>query len=235
MLRRLLALLVLSLSCDPSNSLTTPTDAALVAAVSEPPTIVLPTIELISHRQPRRVLVIGDSEACRVNLWIKATVHDINQRNHEPYDDVHVVCKGGTVVQYWGAGGHTRMALQEYPHPDDVVVFLGTNHYWQKTSPPTETVTDLLGDANCIWVGNTAVKGHHWPINQLIRDRVSGRCSYFDTEAANIPLDDDAHPGHAGAVKWLQMVWETIPTKYEEEANERGSVQDPDRDGSGER
>jgi hypothetical protein len=244
LLRRLLAALVLSLSCDPSNTLPPSVDAAPIAAVDEDrvfdqlekaPILIIPPIEIVSIRQPRRILVVGDSEACRVGFWIKATVKAINDETRAPHDDVHVSCKGGTVIQYWGSGGHLAQALREYPNPDDVVVFLGTNHYWvtqipessrvpgQLTLPMVRVVTDQLKGTNCIWVGNTAVKGHTWAINGLLKAAVTPQCSYFDTEAAGIPLDDDAHPGHAGAVKWLRMVWATIPDKYEEATNGRAA------------
>jgi hypothetical protein len=229
-MRCLIPLVACLLACDVSATVSvssSPNDAAVVEPTS-PPVISLKPIEMTSVRASRRVLVVGDSEACRVGVWIKETVKAINDENREPLDDVHVVCKGGTVIQYWGDGGHLASALQEYPNPDDVLVFLGTNHYWvqqipqasrvtnQLTLPMIQAVTGQLQSTNCIWVGNTAFRGHHWAVNGLIRDAVTPQCSYFDTEAANIPLEDEAHPGHAGAVKWLRLVWKTIPPKYEE-------------------
>jgi len=180
--------------------------------------VTAPTMEIVTPRQPRHVLIVGDSEACAVSSYInlKKLVATINDEDKAPHDVVDVECKGGTVVQYWGAGGHMKLALQHHPKPDDVIVFLGTNHYWQKAAPPTSTVTDLLKDTHCIWVGNTAVHGHNWAINGLIRDSVINQCTYFDTEAANIELADGVHPTPAGAVKWVRLVWKEIPPKYEE-------------------
>jgi hypothetical protein len=176
----------------------------------------VPTVTIVSKRLPRHVLIVGDSEACTVGPYVRTTVALINQENDEPRDDVHVACKGGTVVQYWGAGGHMQAALREFPHPDDILIFLGTNHYWQKQAPTTASITNFLDSADCIWVGNTAVHGQHWAINGLIRDAVTPRCTYFDTEAADISLADGVHPTPAGAVRWLRLVWATIPPKYEE-------------------
>jgi len=219
MRRLLVPVLACLLSCDTTLPLASnpPADASPVASAPIDNTITLPPIDIIARKQPRRVLITGDSEACRVGFYAKKVIAQINAENHEPADVVDVDCKGGTVVQYWGTGGNLKLALARHPHPDDVLVFLGTNHYWQRVTPPTSTVTDLLRDTNCIWVGNTAVHGKHWAINGLIRDAVTPQCAYFDTEAADIPLDDGVHPGHAGAVKWLRMVWATIPTKYEED------------------
>jgi hypothetical protein len=221
----MLPFLACVLACDATT--TPPTDAPSVASVDDDkaldqfeaaPVLIIPPRVVASKRVPRHILIVGDSEACTVAFYAKATVKAINEENHEPYDVVDVECKGGTVVQYWGAGGHMKLALQHHPNPDDVIVFLGTNHYWQnqKNAPPTATVTDLLKGTNCIWVGNTAVHGKKWPVNGLIRDQVTPQCSYFDTEAADIPLFDGVHPGPTGAVKWLRLVWATIPAKYEE-------------------
>ena len=213
--RELLLVVLLACTATPQPTVTVIADAAVVAPqpiASVAP--VTPPKRLVG----RKVLIVGDSEACAVSSYInlKKTVKQINDDASQPYDTVNVDCKGGTVVQYWGAGGHLRQALARYPKPDAVLVFLGTNHYWQSTTPPTNTVTDLLKDTNCVWVGNTAVHGKRWKINDLIRDAVTPQCKYFDTEAADIPLADGAHPTPAGATKWVKAVWSEIPLKYEE-------------------
>ncbi len=217
------------LACDVSANVTVTSIRADTGVTLEPTSVTLPTVEIVTRRVSRCVLIVGDSEACTVGTWNNATgiVRTINEENHEPYDDVHVACKGGTVIQYWGRDGHLAQAMKDYPNPDDVIVFLGTNHYWVQEIPWTSrvpnqltlreisTVTDQLEDTHCTWVGNTAFRGKHWVVNGLIRDAVTPACTYFDTEAANIPLADEAHPGHAGAVKWLRLVWKTIPPKYD--------------------
>jgi len=159
----------------------------------------------------RRILIIGDSEACAVAPVVKLA--------KLPTDAVDVDCKGGTVVQYWGVGGNFRAALSRHPKPDVVLIFLGTNHYWQEKVPAVDPVLNIIKDRGfqCVWVGNTAVHGKSWEINGLIRAAVSPTCDYFDTEAANIPLYDGVHPNAEAALLWLQKVWPTIPLKYEEE------------------
>lgn len=165
----------------------------------------------------RRILVIGDSEACAVNLYIRKTVKAINEAAGQPLDTVDVDCKGGTVVQYWGDQGHFREALRKHPNPDTVIIFLGTNHYWQGTRPPVESILDQIqAPTSCVWVGNTAVKGKRWKINNILREAVQPTCSYFDTEATGIELPDGVHPSGAGAIKWLKAIWPLIPLKYEE-------------------
>jgi len=165
------------------------------------------------------VLITGDSEACRVGFYARETIAKLNAENHEPADIIHIDCKGGTVVDYWGKYGNLKRALDKYPDTDDVVIFLGTNHYWnQRDTPDVQPIIDQVTThaLDCTWVGNTAVHGKKWNINNLLRVAVTPTCRYFDTEAADIPLDDGVHPGRAGAVKWLQLVWATIPPKFDE-------------------
>lgn len=197
-----------------------PADASLPAAAAPP--------KLVS----RRVLIVGDSEACAVGYVVKDTVQKINDEAKQPRDTVNVDCKGGTVVQYWADQGHLKQALVKHPSPDVVIVFLGTNHYWQTrgdgdagwptTLSMVRNATAIgkeirVSGASCVWVGNTAVKGRSWPVNVILREAVSpDLCTYFDTEAANIPLADGVHPTTAGAVKWLRAVWQVLPPKYEE-------------------
>lgn len=159
---------------------------------------------------PRKVLIIGDSEACAVQWQVKNA--------KLPTDQVDVECKGGTVVQYWGASGNMKRALDRHPGTDVVVIFLGTNHYGQTVTPPVAPILSLVKERGlkCVWVGNTAVNGKKWKINDLLRMAVTPTCSYFDTEAAGIPLPDGVHPDGTGALKWLRLVWPTIPMKHEE-------------------
>jgi hypothetical protein len=158
----------------------------------------------------RTILIVGDSEACAVKPYVKDVFKD---------DTVNVECKVSTTVTYWGAQGHLKEALKKHPHPDTVIVFLGTNHYGQNKAPDVSVVLDGIEDsgAQCVWVGNTAVNGKRWQINKLINDAVSARCKYFDTEAANIPLADNAHPTVQGAIKWLRLVRDVVPLKFEEQ------------------
>lgn len=165
----------------------------------------------------RQILIVGDSEACAVQLLndLPKLVASINRSQERPVDSVSVECKSGTTVQHWGSGP-LREALNKHPNPDVVIVFLGTNHYSQRTLPPVSSVLDELGPAQCVWVGNTAVHGRNWPINSLLRQAVQPRCTYFDTEAAQIELADGVHPTVKGAEKWIRGVWRVVPSVYEE-------------------
>lgn len=189
---------------------------AVVASV-EVPRVTHPTKRFVPSS--RKILIIGDSEACAVKTHVTAEFKKLDELHQTPIDTVDVECKVSTTVQYWGAQGHLKEALKKHPRTDTVIVFLGTNHYGQNKAPDVSVVLDGIEDsgAQCVWVGNTAVDGKRWKINKLMHDAVMPRCKYFDTEAANIPLADNAHPTVQGAIKWLRLVWGVIPLKFEEE------------------
>ena len=162
-------------------------------------------------RKHRNVLIIGDSEACAVSNYTRHV--------QDAHDSVYVDCKVSTTVPYWAAQGNFREALSRHPKPDAVLVFLGTNHYWDaKANPDVKPILDIVKaeGIDCVWVGNVAVKGRKWPINNALRASVQPTCSYFDTETAGIPLADGVHPTGDGALKWLRAVWPMIPSHYEE-------------------
>lgn len=151
----------------------------------------------------RGILVVGDSEACAVETAVRART---NQTSETMFD-----CKVSSTISYWSE--RINVTLRDHPHPSTVVVFLGTNHYWlTKDLPDVGPIIDPIKatGATCVWVGNTAVRGRTWPVNRLLKDAVGPRCSYFDTEAAKIPLRDGIHPTPAGATKWVDMLWPLV-------------------------
>lgn len=165
-----------------------------------------------------RVLVVGDSEACAVGAFADDKEWRAKAGLGSPDDVVGVWCKVSTTVDYWGAQGHMREAVDEF-RPNVALVFLGTNHYGAKKAPDVAPILDLIRehDLRCVWAGNTAVHGKRWAVNGLLREAVTPTCSYFDTEAAGIQLRDGVHPGPSEAQRWLKDVWRTIPPKDEED------------------
>jgi hypothetical protein len=162
----------------------------------------------VSADPPKRhVLVVGDSEACRVGWSVNAA--------KLPDDDVSVECKVSTRVRDWAQGGLLVAALEKHPETDTVVVFLGTNDCYDQTVPDVQPILHLVTEqgVSCVWVGNVAVRGRRWPVNGMLHAAVTPTCQYFDTEAANIPLADGIHPTWRGAITWLRKVWLLVPPK----------------------
>jgi hypothetical protein len=163
-------------------------------------------------------MIIGDSEACAVGNYAQEVANSVDDGINMPHSVIEIDCKGSTTVQYWGSGGNFRAALEKHPRVDTVVIFLGTNHYMSVVTPPTKPILDIVKERNisCVWVGNVAVNGRHWRVNDMLRKAVEPTCTYFDSEVAAISLADGVHPTKAGAVKWLQRVWPLVPAKYGE-------------------
>lgn len=161
---------------------------------------------------PRRVLIVGDSEAGRVS-WVIKDVKDSD-------DVVDVVYKGGTPIAYWASNGAHQLnqAFNDHPGTDTVVIFLGTNDWYRKTLPDVDPILKAVTDRgiSCVWVGPTSVHGKKWPINDMLENKVSSVCSYFNTEVAEISLEDGVHPNQQEARKWLGMVWLMVPPKFAE-------------------
>ncbi len=168
---------------------------------------------------PRHVLIVGDSEACAVGLVAKEISKEEADLNQRLPDVVDVVCKGGTTIQYWSSLPRINATLDQHPKTDMVLVFLGTNHYWQKSVPSPKNILDQIENRGhmCIWVGNVAVKGKKWPINAMLKEAATkdNVCSYFDSESFDMILWDGYHPDKTNAKKWLKAVWSMIPLKYE--------------------
>jgi len=189
---------------------------AIIGPPTPPETIVFVDASgLTLHSVGRHVLIVGDSEACAVGSFAQGVADAVDDELDLPHDTVRVVCKKSTTVQYWGAAGKFRDALLGYS-TDAVLIFLGTNHYRSAAVLPIKPITDLVSEhgLGCVWVGNVAVNGKHWPINDVLKVEVVPTCTYFDTEAAAIPLWDGVHPRKTGAEKWLRLIWPLIPVKY---------------------
>lgn len=158
----------------------------------------------------RYVLIVGDSQACAVSSHMKEMADSSG-------DKADIVCKPSTTVQYW-TSDRLNNELERRANVDTLVVFLGTNHYLDVSTPPVGSILDVVRSRHltCVWVGNTAVRGKHRQINSLLHDAVTPTCSYFDTEAYNLRLRDGVHPTFDSARRWAQAVWNSIPVRYDD-------------------
>jgi lysophospholipase L1-like esterase len=196
-------------------------DAATLSDASPVDVVTGSDVPYVPKQLPRHVLIVGDSEAGRVS-WV---VQDVKNTD----DTILVDAKGGTSTTYWGASHAARLqqSFTKMPNADTIVIFLGTNDVWRKSlqgclDDEMEVATQNMLDSiqkhgiSCVWVGPTNVHGQKWPINDALENKVSPVCSYFNTEAVKIPLEDGVHPNKDEARKWLGMVWLMIPPKFEE-------------------
>lgn len=167
-------------------------------------------------RVSRNVLIVGDSEACAVGLVKNDAALLESARTQAPIDKVAVECKGGIVIQHWTKGKFKR-ALDAHPNTDVVLVFLGTNHYWQKELPSTQPMLDLMRERglSCVWVGNPRVLGKRWPMNDMLPKQVEPTCMYLDSEQLKLQLWDGYHPDKKSSIHWLRQALRMMPLKFE--------------------
>lgn len=152
------------------------------------------------------ILIIGDSQARYAKWQIK--------KIQRPNETIFIDDKGGTTILWWN-NKHFREEMAKFPNIDVVVIFLGTNNFNFTFLQPHQDILDVLHERKlkCIWAGPTKVNGQKHIINKLIKDAVSGTCSYVDAEELNIPLADGVHPTPDGTVKWLQEIWKVKDEK----------------------
>ena len=155
--------------------------------------------------QHQNILLIGDSEVQYADWFFKPL--------RKPNETVFFDSKPGTTIGWWNFGIFHR-EMSKYPNVDVVIVFLGTNNFNFKYLQPYQSILDEIKarKVKCIWVGPTAVYGKKHVINSLIKEAVSGTCTYVDTEELDIPLVDGVHPTQPGAVKWLTEIWKVKAT-----------------------
>lgn len=178
------------------------------------PLLFLQLLQPVHHN----ILLIGDSEVRYVGWHVKSV--------QQPNESIFVDSKPGTNIIQWNNGmwwnGHFfnfKSEMAKYPNVDIVIIFLGTNNFNWRFLQPHQNILDEVKRRHikCIWVGPTNVDARvfHNPritnphiVNKLLKQDVSSVCTYVDTEQLGIPLVDGVHPTAAGAVKWLQAIWQ---------------------------
>jgi hypothetical protein len=164
-----------------------------------------PPIEPLFIEVPRNILIIGDSEACAVG----AVVHEFTHHT------LKCSCSSGTTIQDW-AGMKVNRVLRDVDDVDVVIVFLGGNNIINENVVGVQTIIDKIGTRDCVWVGNAALFGKTWNVNQLMKDSVGTQCSYLDSEKLQLKLPDKMHPDRASARLWLQAAIDLVPKVYKE-------------------
>lgn len=146
------------------------------------------------------ILVIGDSLACGSKLRMGEVLRKNESADWE--------CKVGTTIEFWNAG-RAKNALDRHQNATSVIIFLGTNNYYQTSAPAVSNILKEINDRNlkCVWVGNTAVRGKKWPINASLKASVQPTCTYIDAENAGINLPDAIHPSWDSWLILLKMIW----------------------------
>lgn len=163
-----------------------------------------------------KVLLVGDSEAGAVQPYLSAVLG--------PGETANVNSVVGSRISAWSSGQLASAIAAT--NPDVVVVFLGTNDYYDNALPNLTPVFSQLPTGRTVWVGPTSVQNKSWPVDNLLKNAMQAQgIPFIDTESLGISLRDGIHPDAAGAKKWLQAIWPVVRQVYASGAQASGYVQ----------
>lgn len=139
-----------------------------------------------TDKQTHSLTVMGDSLACQMG----------------PSLTKKTFCHVGSRTEFW------NKRLKDIPKDSGpVVIFLGTNHYLDTTSPDIQPIIDWVGQRTCVWVGPTLVNGKRRLIESMLRDSLSKtNCRYVSLHNDSVKLSDGIHPTKDSAEKIVAQV-----------------------------
>lgn len=113
-------------------------------------------------------------------------------------------------IEKWSGG---KMLASKPASPVDVViVFLGTNNYYDEKLPSVDGVLQVVKStgARCIWVGPPKVNARSFKLNEELKIATSSTCKYVDSQQLAIELQDGIHPSSQGARVWARKIVESL-------------------------
>lgn len=156
----------------------------------------------------KRTWVVGDSEAGAVHSYLIPKL---------PNDQTILTYETSSRIEKWSGG--KMAASRPAGQIDTVIVFLGTNNYYDQQLPSPKGVLDIVRStgARCVWVGPPRVHNRPFPLNNDLRKAVENTCTYVDSQSLSIELRDGIHPTDKGAQEWAQRIVEA----YEDSSHPR--------------
>ncbi len=113
-------------------------------------------------------------------------------------------------IEKWSSG--KMLASRPARKVDHVIVFLGTNNYYDSKLPSVDGVLQVVRStgAKCTWVGPPKVNGRSWKLNGELKAAVEPLCKYVDSQQIPIQLRDGIHPSPQGAQVWARKIVESL-------------------------
>jgi lysophospholipase L1-like esterase len=146
--------------------------------------------------------IAGDSEAGATHAALKAELSTGTQ--------TVLTYEVSSRIEKWAAG--KMQASKPARKVDYVIVFLGTNNYYDANLPSVDGVLQVVRStgARCVWVGPPKVNGKPWKLNADLRKAVESVCVYVDSQQVAIELHDGIHPSPKGAQVWARKIVESL-------------------------
>lgn len=156
----------------------------------EPPQ---PTLEKEPDPKPKKILVMGDSQACGMSSHIykmaKKESLEVTQK-----------CKVGSRISYWSS-------VHISSNFDAIILVLGSNDYEYppKEQDIDEFLTEIKGRTNrCLWVGPPVIHKKESTLPAILRNSsIAHRCTYFDSREISLFQPDSVHTNFSGYKKWM--------------------------------
>jgi len=146
--------------------------------------------------------IVGDSEAGAVAPSLKGVLPSGSQ--------IVLTYEVSSRIEKWAGG---KMAASRPSRKvDRVIVFLGTNNYYDTQLPSVEGVLQVIRStgARCTWVGPPKVNNRPWKLNNDLKAAVGSTCTYVDSQQLAIELRDGIHPTDKGAQEWARKIAESL-------------------------
>lgn len=146
--------------------------------------------------------IAGDSEAGATHSALKEVLPTGSQ--------TVLTYEVSSRIEKWAGG---KMATSKPARKvDHVIVFLGTNNYYDSKLPDVEGVLQAIRStgASCTWVGPPRVNKRPWKLNNDLKLAVEKQCKYVDSQQLSIELHDGIHPSPRGAQVWARKIVEFL-------------------------
>lgn len=146
--------------------------------------------------------IAGDSEAGATHAALRSAL--------PPGSQTVLTYEVSSRIEKWAGG---KMAASKPARKvDRIIVFLGTNNYYDSKLPSVEGVLRVVRStgAKCIWVGPPKVNNRPWKLNNDLKSAVEPLCTYVDSQQLAIELRDGIHPTDKGAQEWARKIVESL-------------------------
>ena len=92
----------------------------------------------------------------------------------------------------------------------NVIVFLGSNHYDDMSEPNPKCILDIVKNAKqCIWIGPPKIRNQKWKFDKSLKEKVDGYCHYISNQEI-IDLFDGIHTNSIGTRKIVFKIKQKI-------------------------
>lgn len=92
----------------------------------------------------------------------------------------------------------------------NVIVFLGSNHYGDVSPPNPSCILNMVKNSKqCIWIGPPKIRNQKWKFDNYLKEKVENYCHYISNQEIT-DLFDGIHTNTAGTRKIIIKIKQKI-------------------------